>query len=585
MPKVYILPELIVHDYDVPKTFYPYTAKKYKQISGDGSNSLHDYTLYMDGVEIPKKRYVPSMGGEIWHYGKSSWGLFSIEAEPGEHTITIDAMQESFYSIDDLGIKIGDRPRAIRFYEPFKRTNNKFKKEITFNTIDENVFLHFILEFEQYYPVVYCVNGSVYAPSNNIKTDGRYVWWCDKNFRYSINTKFSFQQINYGTMKGLMDVVMKREFANAYNEPMPEPSEEDIRSTRSVKSSTGNSSTVQTKPNGAQSVKVEQKINNVNNLPNSNIQAQSSNNSSTIQANKKVEKPEIKTIVKEVEKRVPYYETKEFKDLMKDYDYEIVGTQVAIKKVLSAKKEMVIPDGVTLIKENAFGKDLSNVLSVTIPYSVTTIEKGAFLSNTYVQKVVLNANITTIKEDTFKCCTSLKDITLSPTIEHIEKGAFSGVRVDNIFLPYGAKYDKDSFDKGVNVVYGNKKTLEIQKQVQKEIEKENSINVREEITAIKEQKFDRDEIIKRYDNEIAQIENSYESELEKYKAELERFDLTYLGKEKEVQSLISDYDKVKDEISKNTALSIEYDRKFKKLLKDFAKAYDIDLKKKYPDRF
>lgn len=463
MPRVYILPDLIVHDYDVPKTFYPYTAKKYKQISGDGSNSHHDYTLYMDGVEIPKKRYVPSMGGEIWHYGKSSWGLFSIDVEPGEHTITIDARQESFYSIDDLGIKIGDRPRAIRFYEPFKRTNNKFKKEITFNIIDENVFLHFILEFEQYYPVVYCVNGSVYAPSNNVKTDGRYVWWCDKDFRYSINTKFSFQQINYGTMKGLMDVVMKGEFAYAYNEPMPEPSEEDIKSTRSVKSSTGHSSIVQTKSNGAQSVKIEQKK-TLNVSQNSTIQANSSSAKPlSIAEQAKAQgktiaqfigdrpepiKPRKRIVKKEVIVKEKYYDSEKFEESMEGFEYQVSGDEVILTKVLKSCVELVIPDGVTVIKENALGNYLDSEI-IKLPYSLKVLEKGAFKSNTRVQKVVLESQIDTIEEETFMDCKNLQEVILPPTVKSIKSRAFQGAKLKSILVRPDILIEKDAFDENV----------------------------------------------------------------------------------------------------------------------------------------
>ncbi|MCR5338830.1 MAG: leucine-rich repeat protein, partial [Lachnospiraceae bacterium] len=78
---------------------------------------------------------------------------------------------------------------------------------------------------------------------------------------------------------------------------------------------------------------------------------------------------------------------------------------------LGNTKDVVIPDSIT------FG-------DTVIP--VTVIDKGAFMGNTTIERVVLGKNVTTIKESAFEGCTSLKEFVFNDGLVTIEKRAFYG---------------------------------------------------------------------------------------------------------------------------------------------------------------
>lgn len=71
-------------------------------------------------------------------------------------------------------------------------------------------------------------------------------------------------------------------------------------------------------------------------------------------------------------------------------------------------KNVVIPEGVTEIKENAFRG--MKIESVVIPDSVTKINKAAFRDCGEIKSVVLGKNVNTIETDAFYCCFEIETV-------------------------------------------------------------------------------------------------------------------------------------------------------------------------------
>ena len=113
-------------------------------------------------------------------------------------------------------------------------------------------------------------------------------------------------------------------------------------------------------------------------------------------------------------------------------------------------KDLVIPDGVTVIKDHAF-KCLTQLSSVTIPNSVTTIGASVFASCTSLMSVSLPSSLktigdgafvdcpgltsfvipdglTTISSATFAACTNLRYVKFPSKLESIEERAFVGCK-------------------------------------------------------------------------------------------------------------------------------------------------------------
>ena len=106
---------------------------------------------------------------------------------------------------------------------------------------------------------------------------------------------------------------------------------------------------------------------------------------------------------------------------------------------------MIIPDGVTIIKENAFGEYLNSfntkVSSITLPYSVKKIEKEAFKNNNYVIEVIIISNIETIEKQTFYGCGSLNNIKLPDCLKEIKEGKY--YLAQDVFEDLEGKYNID----------------------------------------------------------------------------------------------------------------------------------------------
>ena len=99
------------------------------------------------------------------------------------------------------------------------------------------------------------------------------------------------------------------------------------------------------------------------------------------------------------------------------------GVLVKYKDWFGDNENVVIPNGVTIIGEEAF-QFCQNLTHVTIPAGVTTIEKRAFTGCKKLKNVVFPEDLSIIEERAFCKCDSLKSISIPRGITRIEEGAF-----------------------------------------------------------------------------------------------------------------------------------------------------------------
>ena len=87
--------------------------------------------------------------------------------------------------------------------------------------------------------------------------------------------------------------------------------------------------------------------------------------------------------------------------------------------------ELVIPNGVTSIKNSAFN-GCSGLTSVTIPNSVTSIGDGAFSYCSGLTSITIPNSVTSIGRSAFYGCSGLTNITIPNSVTSIETSAFEG---------------------------------------------------------------------------------------------------------------------------------------------------------------
>ncbi len=92
-------------------------------------------------------------------------------------------------------------------------------------------------------------------------------------------------------------------------------------------------------------------------------------------------------------------------------------------ELVAGCKTSVIPDGVVIIKEEAF-RGCAGLKKVVIPGSVTKIEFCAFTECTDLEELKLSDNLTYLDNYAFFGCTSLKYISIPKTLTYIGDGAF-----------------------------------------------------------------------------------------------------------------------------------------------------------------
>lgn len=95
-------------------------------------------------------------------------------------------------------------------------------------------------------------------------------------------------------------------------------------------------------------------------------------------------------------------------------------------------KNLVVPDGVTSIGNNAFAH-YKGLTSVTIPSSVTSIGEDAFAFCDNLSSVSIPQNVTTISDGAFAGC-NLETLTIPSSVTSIGKDAFSLYEASSIIV-------------------------------------------------------------------------------------------------------------------------------------------------------
>ena len=113
-----------------------------------------------------------------------------------------------------------------------------------------------------------------------------------------------------------------------------------------------------------------------------------------------------------------------------NFDYEVVDGGVTITKHKGKDSDVVIPEEIDgkPVKEIGFYAFEANgdIISVSLPESITAIGEGAFLSCSALQQINLPTGLTEIGEGAFAGCASISEITVPAAVQRIHEGAFAG---------------------------------------------------------------------------------------------------------------------------------------------------------------
>ena len=108
----------------------------------------------------------------------------------------------------------------------------------------------------------------------------------------------------------------------------------------------------------------------------------------------------------------------------------------ALEEYIGNDTKVVIPDGVQVIKKDAFC-EYYQLKEVTIPKSVKYIEYNAF-AVCGLEKIVIPESVESIGQGAF-CECPLKEIVLSKGLKRIESSAFFGCNIKEIVIPEGVE--------------------------------------------------------------------------------------------------------------------------------------------------
>ena len=120
------------------------------------------------------------------------------------------------------------------------------------------------------------------------------------------------------------------------------------------------------------------------------------------------------------------------------YALYIDGDEVRLIGYLGEETDLVIPDAVTHINDNAFyNKGMENLTSIILNNGLISIGERAFYNCKDLTKIVIPASVTSIASEAFLRCTSLSKIMLGDKITNIGSQAFKATAYYN---------DKDNWD-------------------------------------------------------------------------------------------------------------------------------------------
>ena len=117
-----------------------------------------------------------------------------------------------------------------------------------------------------------------------------------------------------------------------------------------------------------------------------------------------------------------------------DSDY-VVERSVLIRYNGYTKKDISIPEGISVIGENAF-QGMNNIETVALPEGIEFIGAGAFSGCKNLHTIYIPDGVETVDRDAFNGCISLKAIKFPDSIKNIEAGALTGcTSLESVNIP------------------------------------------------------------------------------------------------------------------------------------------------------
>ena len=126
----------------------------------------------------------------------------------------------------------------------------------------------------------------------------------------------------------------------------------------------------------------------------------------------------------------------EVKKFSYNYDSDfVVERSILVRYNGYTQKDVVIPEGITVIGETAF-QGMNNIESVHIPEGVEFIGEGAFSGCKNLKTINIPNGCETIDRDCFNGCISLKTIEFPDSVKNIEAGALAGcTSLESVNIP------------------------------------------------------------------------------------------------------------------------------------------------------
>ena len=103
-------------------------------------------------------------------------------------------------------------------------------------------------------------------------------------------------------------------------------------------------------------------------------------------------------------------------------------------------KEIILPETVSVIKENAF-RDCEGLEKINLPKNLFTLEAGAFASCVNLKEITLPENLKIISEELFAGCKNLKHFQIPKNIVKIQNNAFCSAGIEEVTFEEGSRLE------------------------------------------------------------------------------------------------------------------------------------------------